>query len=137
MKNQTVGVPCQACGVLSYGEREHCMNCNRLLLPHRRPLTESEAEVWVAQQMELRHRKSLPVDFATERALFWWAQSTTQPTQSQGTSSDGCIVGIVIVAALLILLLIWVSSWSCGPGKGKCSFVSMQHSTAAITDAFT
>jgi uncharacterized OB-fold protein len=30
MRNQTVGVVCQSCGsgVRSYGEREHCMNCD-------------------------------------------------------------------------------------------------------------
>jgi len=133
MSHQTVRVVCQSCGsgVRSYREREHCMNCDRLLLPHLRPLSESEARSWAARQMQLRQAHSLPTDATVEEALLEWAQHADRPTQDPMSSdSSGCVAALIVVAVGLILLLIWYSSWSCGPGKGKCSFVSMASNTA-------
>lgn len=85
MRKQTVGVWCPGCGGATYGEREHCDSCNRLLLPHRRPLTELEAQAWASEQMHLRSAHSVPTDKSVERTLFWWARSVGETSERSGT----------------------------------------------------
>ena len=47
---------------------------------------------------------------------------------------SGCLVVAIIVVALLLALLGWAASWSCGPGKGQCSWASMPSIEVAALD---
>ena len=46
----------------------------------------------------------------------------------------GALVLAIIVIALLLALLGWAGSWSCGPGKGRCSWASMSPIEVSVLD---
>jgi hypothetical protein len=58
-----------------------------------------------------------------------------QPETNGSGTGRGCFgSAVVVLVVALVLLLLWISGWSCGPGRGKCSFVSMASSVTLNVD---